>query len=108
MFDVSYSYGWNRYQTAGPNFARARLGGFQRSLEGVLKSAGSRSDLAERWQGSPGRRRYLQFQITNCGPPFFPAPPGSGSRFLSTPHRAGIRVPEPAKPRSKIASRGVE
>src|ERR1051326_6225858 len=47
MFDVSYSYGWNRYQTAGPNFARARLGVFQRGFEGVWKPGGWHGVFAE-------------------------------------------------------------
>src|SRR5205823_12606410 len=55
---VRVLYGRNRCQTTRPNFARTRLGLFQRSPEGFWQSSGWRGDFTEGRQGSSDWERH--------------------------------------------------
>src|SRR5207245_6807969 len=63
---TSLLHGWNRRQTACANFARTRLGIFQRSAEGFRNSCGRRCHLSQTRQRAFERKRDVQFEITDC------------------------------------------
>src|SRR5437764_1961371 len=73
---TSLAHGWNRRQTAGADFAWARLGFQRRSPEGVRPAGGRRRDLAQGRTRPFDRERDLYQQITDRGPALLAAAPG--------------------------------